>query len=399
MSCVHVRVIRACAVLTHTRSSPLRCIAVSIIDRAAIVAGTPHLARKRIEVADLSSTAKECLRRATLEAERRLAGNTSEELTGAWTELTDDECVAICLDPRTSCQLDGQVAMSRVFGLFETALLEHTITVEKYLAAEEKDRAAQAAATVAAARKSALDLPPACESSTAAAPAPAAPARSAWDFLPSPPRPTAQAPVEVDDEARWGSRRQELLPIARACCTRWLKRQWDWPKLYPAELDAFVPRPAPAPPPLKLDLIRDLMKLPIGTLFKRIIDEPNSFAQYGYIPHMAGCSKYQLASLNSESFCERTFSEVNNTMTSGNTLLADKELAMLTILRINRDFIRYMRQTYPSIAAAPAKRAQAAHSQHTLADDDSADGDDDDGRGGLNIQVEDEPEGSPSESE
>jgi hypothetical protein len=57
-----------------------------------------------------------------------------------------------------------------------------------------------------------------------------------------------------------------------------------------------------------------------------------------------------LAAVNSEGFCERVFSEVNNTMTSGNTLLADEELQMLALLRMNREFIGYMRSKYPGTA-------------------------------------------------
>ena len=37
-------------------------------------------------------------------------------------------------------------------------------------------------------------------------------------------------------------------------------------------------------------------------------------------------------------------------MTSGNTLLADEELQMLALLRMNREFIGYMRSKYPGTA-------------------------------------------------
>ena len=49
------------------------------------------------------------------------------------------------------------------------------------------------------------------------------------------------------------------------------------------------------------------------------------------------------------------FWEVNNSMTSGNTLLADEELQMLALLRMNREFIAYMRSKYPH-TAVPAPR-------------------------------------------
>ena len=36
-------------------------------------------------------------------------------------------------------------------------------------------------------------------------------------------------------------------------------------------------------------------------------------------------------------------------MTSGNTLLSDEELEMIVILRMNRDFMKFMRKHYADI--------------------------------------------------
>ena len=58
---------------------------------------------------------------------------------------------------------------------------------------------------------------------------------------------------------------------------------------------------------------------------------------------MAGCT---IGALMSESFCERVLSVANNVVDEGNTLLRDEEVSMLTILRINRSFMEYMRATY-----------------------------------------------------
>lgn len=61
---------------------------------------------------------------------------------------------------------------------------------------------------------------------------------------------------------------------------------------------------------------------------------------------MAGCSVGQLGALNAESFCERILSCANNLLTSNNTLLDDKELEMLVVLRMNRVFMEFMRANY-----------------------------------------------------
>ena len=50
--------------------------------------------------------------------------------------------------------------------------------------------------------------------------------------------------------------------------------------------------------------------------------------------------------LNAESFCERVLSCANDVLTEGNTLLGDAELEMLVVLRMNRNFMRFMRKHY-----------------------------------------------------
>ena len=61
---------------------------------------------------------------------------------------------------------------------------------------------------------------------------------------------------------------------------------------------------------------------------------------------MAACSKGQIGALNAESFCERCLSCANLVVDEGNTLLGDKEVSELVILRINEDFTDYMRENY-----------------------------------------------------
>ena len=77
---------------------------------------------------------------------------------------------------------------------------------------------------------------------------------------------------------------------------------------------------------------------------------------YGYLPRMASCSLGQLGALNAESFCERALSCANLALTDGNSLLGDEELEMLVILRMNRNFMEFMRTNYPDLAKALAKQ-------------------------------------------
>ena len=86
-----------------------------------------------------------------------------------------------------------------------------------------------------------------------------------------------------------------------------------------------------------------------GKLYKDMSKNP----KFGFLPRMAQASKGQIGALNAESFCERCLSCANTVMTDGNTLLSNEEVEMLTVLRMNEDFMEYM-----SRARRPNKLSQ-----------------------------------------
>ena len=61
---------------------------------------------------------------------------------------------------------------------------------------------------------------------------------------------------------------------------------------------------------------------------------------------MASCSKGQIGALNAESFAERIISQCNLLCTTKNSLIGDEELSSLIMLRMNRDFMEFMRKNY-----------------------------------------------------
>lgn len=243
-----------------------------------------------IDVNTLSPVGKTCLQRALLEAERRFAGNKTEQLTGAFPLVTEREYVSILLDPRTNRLLTDRDTMKKAFALFVTALVNFTLKAKKHIAQAEQKKAA-AAAAAARARISEQRGPSSPGSPKESATPVLAHGAAAWDFLPSPPKAdtSSEQAAEVDVDAFWESKREEIEVDARACCTRWLKRSFDWYRLFPAELADVVKEVQPH----ELDPIKHLLKLPIGKLFKEVIAEPSSFASYGYIPLMAGSSPYE----------------------------------------------------------------------------------------------------------
>ena len=72
----------------------------------------------------------------------------------------------------------------------------------------------------------------------------------------------------------------------------------------------------------------------------------------------------------SSSFCERMNSAAKNVMTEGRTLLHAEELEMVVVLRINRDFMEYMKLEHPQLVtefeAKAAAAAAAAAAKQTL---------------------------------
>ena len=71
--------------------------------------------------------------------------------------------------------------------------------------------------------------------------------------------------------------------------------------------------------------------------------EPSS----SMVTSSCGASSYgQLGALNAESICERILRAGGLVLDDGNTMLADATLEKLTLLRINRGFMEFMREHY-----------------------------------------------------
>jgi hypothetical protein len=67
-------------------------------------------------------------------------------------------------------------------------------------------------------------------------------------------------------------------------------------------------------------------------------------AQFGYLSMMSGTT---LGALNTESFCERVLSCVKLVVSDLHVSLKTEEIRMLVMLRMNREFMEYMRASYP----------------------------------------------------
>ena len=94
-----------------------------------------------------------------------------------------------------------------------------------------------------------------------------------------------------------------------------------------------------------------LLKADMGKTMKaEFIDKDKDRTKFGYLPAMVTTSKGSIGSLMpvAASFCERVNSAANICVTKGNTLLSDIEVDMVVVLRMNREFMKFMRLNYPN---------------------------------------------------
>jgi hypothetical protein len=114
------------------------------------------------------------------------------------------------------------------------------------------------------------------------------------------------------------------------------------------------------PAPAQYDVIADLLH---ANMFKVYSDMLRSeslrlkkglSAKFGYLPMMAVAA---LGALNAESFCERVLSCVKLVVSDLHVSLKAEEIRMLVMLRMNREFMEYMRKTYADTPLSEFKAA------------------------------------------
>ena len=92
----------------------------------------------------------------------------------------------------------------------------------------------------------------------------------------------------------------------------------------------------------------ELWYVNMGFVLKHLrIDTDVDRHLYGFLPKMATTSKGSIGALPASSFAERVISVGNQVLTQGNTLLSLDEINKAVILRMNREFMQYMREHHP----------------------------------------------------
>ena len=98
------------------------------------------------------------------------------------------------------------------------------------------------------------------------------------------------------------------------------------------------------------DLMTDLLDTNMFKVYSDILRSESLRIQYGksakfgYLPMMVVAT---LGALNTESFCERVLSCVKLVVSDLHVSLKAEEIHILVMLRMNHEFIEYMRMSYP----------------------------------------------------
>jgi hypothetical protein len=78
----------------------------------------------------------------------------------------------------------------------------------------------------------------------------------------------------------------------------------------------------------------DLMDTDLGRVLNILKDQDPDDSKHGFLPYMVTHSRGSVCSLLASSYGERINSTVSLILTKGNTLLAEEEINMCTVLRM-----------------------------------------------------------------
>jgi hypothetical protein len=308
----------------------LRAHSLSVIDTVKI-GKSPKVPRIEMAWDKLTPAGQTARVRATLEGERRWCGNTGETLTGAPVSMGRAELLCALLDKRTlGCHHITTEQRTEAMKIYEEEYVKFSMTAAKHLRDE-------VAVSRDGAEEGEVSEPGMGSASHGQLTSGQLFQGSKWSDDDS----DDADQDEVSDEAQEAAALEE----AKRVMKNWKKYTVNWLDLYPhlktMHKDAET-----------LDLTEDLMSLDMGMLYRQVASMDAGKGAFGWIPTMASSSVGQLGALSAESYCERILSCANNVLTKGNTLLSDAELEMVVVLRMNREFMQFMREHY----AAQAKQ-------------------------------------------
>lgn len=95
---------------------------------------------------------------------------------------------------------------------------------------------------------------------------------------------------------------------------------------------------------------KDLWEADMGYVLRHyFLKDDEDGTKYGYLPKMAMASKGMMCALMASSFCERINSCAGTVVDEMNSSLSVDEIDKLTVLRMNKEFMEFMRKEYPEV--------------------------------------------------
>ena len=305
----------------------------------------PRAPRIELPITEMSELGKKCVKRATLEFERRFMGNTEEvqfklQLPAKEGELVinDRQKVAMLLDPRIKRNTqvmtrDGWTDAGEILG---REYIKFYCQCKDYDRKEKQELLmlrAESAPTAGA------EVTPAVVNATITQERRAPDTGGSVllnDVLSDSDEERMNDDEDMDaepsDEDILAKDIEDASIEFRSAFKQWKRYAPDWLKIYPSLNDRGI----------NLSIIDDFMALDLKPMIDDIKKE-NKAGKFGYLPLMMGCSVGQLGALNAESFAERVNSAAKLLIDDKNTALADNLIDQLVVLRMNRSFMEFMR--------------------------------------------------------
>ena len=302
------------SIFHRLRSGKLQVVDVHQVNKS------PTVIRTWININEFSDVGEECVRRCLLEGERRWCGNKTEILNNSAPVIGHRELLSTLLDIRTvKCHHLTRAQRESAVNIYLDAYLCFYRQCRKF---DKKD-----AAIVV--DDDTIPLTPVVAPSLTFGCGISYNDISTWSDDED-----VQEGVTDDGEIAPELDDKEVFSEASAALKKWRKHVVNWALEYPNKVSK------------ECDILGDLMQLDVGPLYLKL----EKTKEFGLIPSMALSSFGQLGALNAESFAERVLSTANDVLTEGNSLLGHEEVEMLVLLRINKKFMKSMREKYSKLS-------------------------------------------------
>ena len=322
--------------IKHNVLQKLRGPSLDVIDlNNAHKHSLKKLSRDSRTVENLTEIGATALKRAALEMERRFCGNKAMTIDGLDGEcqikLNDRDLMSSLMDPRIADTLEFRTTEEE--RNLATDLLRAAYIKYGLVALKPKQQSQSAPNVPAVAEHPAPASTPTCR-------------ERKWE-LDDPDSSDDEAAMSHDDWVK--STKKKLSADFQKHFARWRVTirnidsvEGGWAKLFP-ECNL----------PSKPDPIRHLRTVPLMKFYTAMKAEKSKRGNpmYGLLPDLALFSRACVGALGASSYCERIASGGNNIVTDKSCSLSNRNVNILTTMKMNADFVDFLKDRYAAVKA------------------------------------------------